>query len=419
MSKDICNTVITIPQFSGTCWFNALLMCMFYSQGMRDLLLKNLKNSDLYVRNKEFYEIIMDIMQNRYRKVKDEDQIFFNQLKPEKMLSLLHSIDPKHFYFNPSITAGHQGIYYFVRLFDYFGLKKEVIFLNKDKNKFIYSVLNNKPYVKEMKSKKHNKDHVRYVWQYYSPPKINFKEVLSRNTKVLVVTSIYNHIRNNKNIMFETSSGKYIDDTLEFNGKTYKLDSMLLTNYNADTCKKTHQIAGITCEENRYLYNGWIRYSTDPSMTYFTQENPCELIKYDWSRKNFNFCLSTDKCGIKKGNQKELCFNNLNEKYTSLIYVIDKSTSKPVDKPNKSVDKPNKPVKECPEDKILNPKTNRCVSKTGAIGLSIINQQNNNKPKHVDKPKPVKECPKDKILNPKTNRCVSKTGTIGKQLLKI
>lgn len=29
-----------------------------------------------------------------------------------------------------------------------------------------------------------------------------------------------------------------------------------------------------------------------------------------------------------------------------------------------------------------------------------------------------KECPDDKILNPATNRCVSKTGTIGKKLLK-
>jgi len=44
--------------------------------------------------------------------------------------------------------------------------------------------------------------------------------------------------------------------------------------------------------------------------------------------------------------------------------------------------------KECPVDKILNPKTGRCI----------------NKPKIVKK----KECPVDKILNPKTGRCINK-----------
>lgn len=52
----------------------------------------------------------------------------------------------------------------------------------------------------------------------------------------------------------------------------------------------------------------------------------------------------------------------------------------------------------CPEGKIVNPKTNRCVSKNGAIG------------------KKLQECPDGKILNPKSNRCVSKTGVIGRRL---
>jgi len=63
--------------------------------------------------------------------------------------------------------------------------------------------------------------------------------------------------------------------------------------------------------------------------------------------------------------------------------------------------------KECENDKILNPKTNKCVSKTGKIGKELL--------KKLDE---KKECEKDKILNPKTNKCVSKTGKIGKELLK-
>jgi hypothetical protein len=57
----------------------------------------------------------------------------------------------------------------------------------------------------------------------------------------------------------------------------------------------------------------------------------------------------------------------------------------------------------CPPDKIINPKTNRCVKKTGRIGRSLL-------------PKSSKNCPKDKVVNPKTNRCVKETSRIGRKL---
>ncbi len=64
--------------------------------------------------------------------------------------------------------------------------------------------------------------------------------------------------------------------------------------------------------------------------------------------------------------------------------------------------------KECSKNKILNPKTNRCVSIDGKIGKSILASiKKENK----------KECEKYKILNPKTNRCVSIDGKIGKSIL--
>ena len=39
MINNFCDTVITIPQTIGTCWFNSLLMMIFYSQNSRKLLL--------------------------------------------------------------------------------------------------------------------------------------------------------------------------------------------------------------------------------------------------------------------------------------------------------------------------------------------------------------------------------------------
>lgn len=39
-----CETVITIPQNETTCWFNTILMSIFYSEYSRKLLI----NSDIF-----------------------------------------------------------------------------------------------------------------------------------------------------------------------------------------------------------------------------------------------------------------------------------------------------------------------------------------------------------------------------------
>jgi serine/threonine protein kinase len=70
--------------------------------------------------------------------------------------------------------------------------------------------------------------------------------------------------------------------------------------------------------------------------------------------------------------------------------------------------------KRCPDGKILNPKTNRCVNKSGKTGQKVIRYLK----KGISPSKTLKKrCPEGKILNPKTNRCVNKTGKIGKKIL--
>jgi predicted RNA methylase len=70
-------------------------------------------------------------------------------------------------------------------------------------------------------------------------------------------------------------------------------------------------------------------------------------------------------------------------------------------------------MNKCPDDKILNPKTGRCVNKKGLIGKKILNE--NIKDNVKDN---IKKCPDDKILNPDTSRCVNKKGIIGKKILQ-
>ena len=96
----------------------------------------------------------------------------------------------------------------------------------------------------------------------------------------------------------------------------------------------------------------------------------------------------------------------------------------------------------CPETKILNPKTRRCVNRTSKLGKEILAatrspQKQSPKmayqspkmalaspyqsPKMALKKAPTLKkdpiCPETKILNPKTRRCVNRTSKLGKEIL--
>lgn len=59
---------------------------------------------------------------------------------------------------------------------------------------------------------------------------------------------------------------------------------------------------------------------------------------------------------------------------------------------------------KCQKTKVFNPKTGRCVLKTGKIGRQIM----------AGKKSP---CSNDKVYNPQTGRCVLKSGNIGKKIM--
>ena len=67
-------------------------------------------------------------------------------------------------------------------------------------------------------------------------------------------------------------------------------------------------------------------------------------------------------------------------------------------------------MKDCPDGKIMNPKTGRCVSINGPTGKKLLASKKPKTPKR-------KDCPDGKIMNPKTGRCVSINGPTGKKLV--
>ena len=84
----------------------------------------------------------------------------------------------------------------------------------------------------------------------------------------------------------------------------YIMDSVILSNYNNEI--GGHAIAGITCNNQKYVYNGWTKYTNDPGLAnkknqeqFYSSSNnkyrkPCELMKHSWSVDKFQEFLLGD-----------------------------------------------------------------------------------------------------------------------------
>jgi len=195
--------------------------------------------------------------------------------------------------------------------------------------------------------------------------KINYKNLIDKTTKILndipdIIVLYHQELNkfmaenNYKNYLklnerdkqiFDASKGQYnfnisgagiYNENIYLNGYAYKLDAVLLDNYNVKDIN--HSIAGITCNNNHYVYNGWNKQSIDPAMNIqdIQNVNPCSLMKYDWNlRKDDEFCLNPINCQLHflKPNEKQsLCFS-FAKGYRTLIYVRTNIYKENISKP--------------------------------------------------------------------------------------
>lgn len=94
-------------------------------------------------------------------------------------------------------------------------------------------------------------------------------------------------------------------------------------------------------------------------------------------------------------------------------------TSKPVVKKSKASPKPKTIKKTCPQGKVLNPKTGRCINKPVVKKTNIKTKTKKPVKSKTKKPVKSKKCPPNKILNPKTGRCINKPVTKKTQPKKV
>ena len=403
-NKNICSRILTPKQVGPICWFMATFVAMFYSQRSRKILLEA---SNGWNKKKILFETLHNILNDKYLKVgsrESEDYKKFSDDTFVNILSYLNIENKNSFPYDPKkVSGGFYPEFYIGELYKLLNVDYKIFdYFIKD-NTLAYSYLNKEYNILSYTIKKKRIDFdfdfanlmgkiQKCPENNYAPPILIIK-VNDRGTNMFYNTILPNNIINE---VSKKDNLKSMSEKIYYNGAEYNLDSVILTNWNINKYNG-HAIAGITCKKKKYIYNGWTRTSMDPVMAkkIITRKIPCELMKYDWKIiKNNDFCLNTAKCIPevlkKKLKVKDVCFN-FSKGRKLLIYV--RKDAKPDTSSEKDINIIKSP-KKCPEGKVLNPKTGRCILIKSAVN------------KLKDKPKSPKKCPEGKVLNPKTGRCI-------------
>jgi len=382
--KTRCSKIITPLQVGGSCWFMATIVAMFYSQLSKKLLLKQIKNFKTINKIRidengiQLYDIFHNILND-----KGTSNDYNSDIKENtywKIMSLLHKKDENIFPYKPVVNEGYNSDFYIGRLYNLLNIDYTIIEYNTDtKNKYmVYSLLNeeyNDYYTiffngntmkKEISSiqivKKKVNDFIsnlRGTTLFTKSP--NILIVMIKDSEYDNIYGLNEYSKKMKKLKEDNYEEiKTMKDIITYNDNKYKLDSVILANHYLDTTDNPiHNVAGITCKQNKYIYNGWPR----SNMTQDNQQRhqlACELIKSNWDIKgDADFCLNNstncmDKINDVKNYDREhilnlrkrykgtknleshknfiediknkLCFN-FSKGYRTLIYVKKGATS--------------------------------------------------------------------------------------------
>ena len=425
----ICSRILTPKQVGPICWFMAAFVAMFYSQRSRRKLLKASKHWNT---KKDLFSLLKQVLDDKYLKTasrESADYKMFSDNTFTMILDLLYKEDKYAFPYNPkTIKGGFNSEYYIGKLYKLLNIDYKIYDYNKKDDNMFYSYLNEEFNSMEYSVVRKNiKPRIRENRQFkYADENMVAPQVLMVIThNNMAFTKLYKDLFPNAIVNGgETKNTiKSLRENIYYRGAEYNLDSVILENW--DTKKGGHAIAGITCKKNKYVYNGWTRSSMDPQMANIaiTRNIPCELMEYNWNiKKHDDFCLNTKTCipDILKTKEeimkKRLCFNfskgrrilvyirkdagietsiendNIVKRYSKTISRSKSPTHKKA-KVAKAAKAKNVIKKSCPEGKVRNPETGRCI---------LIKNAKVAKAKNVIK----KSCPEGKVRNPETGRCI-------------
>jgi hypothetical protein len=375
-------------------------------------------------------------LDDKYLKVASRESEDYEKFSDDtfiKVLALLYKENSDAFPYNPEeVKSGFHSEYYIGKLYKLLGVDYKVFdysvigkhlyysYLNVEFKPPIYRVFN-----KMMRITLQPNYTLKYVEEHMVAPHVLIVIAHEKKETANIYNKHFPHTFIPEGITKTNLTS--LNDKIDYLGVEYHLDSVILSNWNKEILNKGHGIAGITCKKNKFVYNGWTRTSMDPAMVNkeITRKIPCELMPYNWNiKKHGDFCLSPKKCipevmkSVKEIKGRNLCFNFSKGKRI-LVYIrkdpMRETSIETDDTTHKKVKaaKVAKAAKQCPDGKVLNPATGRCIlSKNAAkagIAAKAAKASSKDKGKVDIKKQTVlspKKCPDGKVLNPATGRCI-------------
>jgi hypothetical protein len=400
-------------------------------------------------KDKEVLAVFKEILTRRYVSLTDMREyayMFFKGLAPEVLLKKLHKENEKLFPFKGilrkkkaggiEVDYGYFNYTYVPKMLEYMGVepKKIALYDLADDGSLHTSAVDGDMQVVDNKK-------TEGLSLIYMRPVL--REVMKRRKgatgKPDIVVVYANQVFTDRSEIGVRKKDTMVQkkftvgETAEIDGARYRCDSVLLTNYNYDTCASGHDIAGVTCGGGRFIYNGWVRRTVDPAKLVkhkaaaarvgargpdiaTISDIPCEIMPFDWLKNNGDFCLSTTACALRmRSSKNSLCFN------------IDKSPRTYVFVREELCKRGEAPI--VPE-RGLSADGSASVGATAESGAYLQNlsaemaftpesaQKSKARSKKPRKTKTDKDCPPGKIVNPATHRCVKIDGAIGRRLAK-
>ena len=280
--RNRCDIKEIIPQSYdlGICWFNSILTICLYSQGCRNVLIEV---SDTWDKKNKILMILKKFLYKYYYKNENEIRNFFKKLSPEfLLLEFLRTFDVNFLELNKRNIHHvlYEGWYliYIIIIFKALQIDyKDIIITDKYKYENVLEFININLILNKLKIEKQ-------IEVKNSPVLPNIIVLSHKNQN-----SFFNNIFENDKELFENNLfiSEYDDTNLNeefiYEDVKYKLDACIIRNYNNN---KGHIIAGITCNNKRYVYDGLMGKK---------QKNPCKLYEFDWNINiNNSFIIRPD-----------------------------------------------------------------------------------------------------------------------------
>lgn len=270
-----CKKLKPIPQINLPSLFIAILTVFFYSNGIRNVICKNIDKWDL---SNNVSNVALDLLKNP--KQYDESDIAC--------------------LFDTTAVGTSLDVHIMA-------VKKMLETLHMYENTLIVEMLNGKAIV---------------------PDELLYSRSKEPKRPDLLICFVEGwHVPGHKKPLKYMRSGKKIGKgyarlgSFQFNEDEYIVDSYYTSNAHPSDDTSPQYIAGVTCNSKRYIYNGWNVNTKDDSFGHEKIDNkkPCGLIKYDWMNIEHEYILDKDKCTMKSmKNSADIADND----YKGIMYSM-------------------------------------------------------------------------------------------------